>query len=375
MDSSAGQDDAYDNTAVVVVTDSAAQATVPAEPQPEGTPSADTAATPEASEEEAVPENEDVSTTTGRPLPEGSVYRPVLVVVDNAAQARPQTALMLADIVYEFPLDRTDHGTRYLAVFSDVLPERVGPVCTSRAYLADTALEWGGLYVSLGEPELAGANYPVLSESGVRFRVENGNDAADYFYRDKTITAIEEHTLFFKLRSYAEAKYNFSVVSNASRFTFEHGVTYEKGKPIVSVGVPFTSSDPERVLFTYDPARNLLLRSDKNSKNVLGESKSLTPTDGVLGYENESIAVQNLIVQFVRVSSYDSNYRSISVVGDGDCMYFVNGRAISGSWSRPSSGEPTEYKLYDGSPLRLEPGTTWIMMMPSTRDIKVRYSN
>lgn len=377
MDSAGGRNDAADDATVVVVTDSAAQATVSPEAQQAETPPAEAAQSPETAdaEEETLPENEDVSTTTGRPLPEGSVYRPVLVVMDNAAQARPQTALMLADIVYEFPLDRTDHGTRYLAVFSDELPERVGPVRTSRAYLADAALEWGGLYVSLGDPELAGDGYPPLAQSGVRFRVENGNDAADYFYRDKTITAIEEHTVFFKLRAYVESKYNFSVASTTGRFTFEHGVAYEKGKPVVSVGIPFTSSDSERVLFTYDPVRNLLLRSDKNSKNVLGESKSLTPTDDVLGYENEPVAVQNLIVQFVRVSSYDPNYRSISVVGDGDCMYFVNGRAVSGSWSRPSAGEETEYKLYDGSPLRLEPGNTWIMMMPSTRDIKVRYSN
>ena len=171
-----------------------------------------------------------------------------------------------------------------------------------------------------------------------------------------------------------EANYNFSVASSAGRFVFEHGVRYEKSKGVASVGIPFTSSDSERVLFTYDKAKNLLYRSDKNSKNVLGESKSLTPTDDVLGYVNEPIAIQNLIVQYVSVSAYDSNYRNISLVGSGDCMYIVNGRAVFGSWSRPSLGEPTSYLLYDGSPLRLEPGSTWIMMMPTSNKIKIRYT-
>lgn len=319
------------------------------------------------------PLNEGISPTTGRPLPEGAVYRPVLVAIDNAAQSRPQTGLMVADIVYEFPLDREDHSTRYLALFSDTLPARVGPVRTSRAYLADTALEWGGLYVSLGDPEQVFDGYPLLKDSGIVNHVENTGDAADFFYHDKTITAIEEHTNFFQLLPYVEANSEFTAAISKTRFAFEKGVLYEKGKEFQSVGVPFTSSDSERVLFTYDAIKNVIVRSDKNSKKVLGESKSLTPTDDVLGYVNEPITIQNLIVQFVRVSSYDEGFRSIAVTGKGECMYFVNGRAVFGSWSRPTLADTTSYLLYDGTQLRLEPGNTWIMMMPSTRDIKIRY--
>ena len=319
------------------------------------------------------PLNEGISPTTGRPLPEGAVYRPVLVAIDNAAQSRPQTGLMVADIVYEFPLDREDHSTRYLALFSDTLPARVGPVRTSRAYLADTALEWGGLYVSLGDPEQVFDGYPLLNDSGIVNHVENTGDAADFFYHDKTITAIEEHTNFFQLLPYVEANSEFTAAISKTRFAFEKGVLYEKGKEFQSVGVPFTSSDSERVLFTYDAIKNVIVRSDKNSKKVLGESKSLTPTDDVLGYVNEPLTIQNLIVQFVRVSSYDEGFRSIAVTGKGECMYFVNGRAVFGSWSRPTLADTTSYLLYDGTQLRLEPGNTWIMMMPSTRDIKIRY--
>ncbi len=361
-----------DDASIVVVTDSAPLAAT-SEPENEGTEAAE----PVDEAEEQAPaaeEQEPVSPTTGRPLPEGAVYRPVLVVMDNAAQARPQTSLMLADIVYEFPLDRTDHVTRYLALFSDELPERVGPVRTSRAYLADTALEWDGLYVSQGDPENLVEGYPLLAASGIHFQATDCGSTENYFYRDKTITAIEEHTLFFKLREYVETNYNYTSKAVNTRFTFESGVLYDKGKEFTSIGIPFSSSDPERVLFTYDKVRNLLVRSDKNSKNVLGESKSLTPTDDVLGYENEPITVQNLIVQFVRVSAFDSNFRTIPVIGEGDCVYFVNGRTVTGKWSRASLSEPTSYVLYDGTVLRLEPGNTWIMMMPNLGDIKVRYA-
>ena len=364
--------EAQQSASIVVVTDSAPLAAT-SDPVNDSTEAAE----PDVATQEAATEAEEqelFSPTTGRPLPEGAVYRPVLVAMDNAAQARPQTSLMLADIVYEFPLDRTDHVTRYLALFADELPERVGPVRSSRAYLADTALEWDGLYVSQGDPEDLAEGYPLLAASGIHFSVTDSGNAADYFYRDKTITAIEEHTLFFKLRDYVEANDNYTSQAVNTRFTFESGVLYDKGKEFTSVGIPFSSSDPERVLFTYDKGQNLLVRSDKNSKNVLGESKSLTPTDDVLGYANESITVQNLIVQYVRVSAFDSNFRSIPVTGEGDCVYFVNGRTVTGKWKRPSVSEPTSYVLYDGTVLRLEPGNTWIMMMPNLGDIKVRYT-
>lgn len=314
-----------------------------------------------------------ISPSTGRSLPQGAVYRPILAVIDNAAQARPQTGLMLADVVYEAPLDRSDHSTRFLAVFSDEFPLRIGPIRTSRAYLADIALEWGGLYVSLGDPEQAGSNYPLLASSGIRFPVQNTGSAADYFFRDKTVTSIEEHTLFFKALDYAEFDGSYSAQPCSNRFQFQSDVTYKKGKPFASVGIPFSSSDSDRVVFAYDAKTNRMIRSDKNSKNVLGESKTLTPMQSVIGYESEPISTQNLIVQYISVSSYDTMYRSISVTGSGDCDYFINGRHVTGTWSRPSLGEPTTYKLYDGSIIRLEPGNTWIELMPNTRTIKVRY--
>ena len=368
-----GQSTASD-AEVIIAADTASSSISVAEPT----------ATPRAAREKAAaeaepspsptPVNEGISPTTGRPLPEGAVYQPVLVTIDNAAQARPQTALMLADIVYEFPLDREDHCTRYLALFSDELPTRVGPVRTSRAYLAEAALEWGGLYVSLGDPEQAANGYPLLADSGLSRHIENEGEAAPYFYRDKTITAIDEHTNFFQLLPYVEENGPFDAAFSETRFAFEKGVAYDKGKEVQSVGIPFTSSDSERVLFTYDAAKNKFVRSDKNSKKVLGESKSLTPTDDILGYSNDPILVQNLIVQFVRVSAYDGTYRSILMTGKGNCMYFINGRAVFGSWSRPTLNDTTSYTLYDGTILRLEPGNTWIMMMPSTREIKIHYA-
>jgi hypothetical protein len=53
--------------------------------------------------------------------------------------------------------------------------------------------------------------------------VENTGDGANYFYQDKTITSIEEHTSFFHLLPYVEDNYHFTVLYSDQRFAFEHG--------------------------------------------------------------------------------------------------------------------------------------------------------
>ena len=69
-----------------------------------------------------------------------------------------------------------------------------------------------------------------------------------------------------------------------------------------------------------------------------------------------------------------ANHPLFRYINEGDCVYFVNGRTVTGKWKRPTLEDPTTYVLYDGTVLRLEPGNTWIMMMPNQGDIRVRYA-
>ena len=78
---------------VVIVTDAASNTAAGAEATATPKLAAKATATPDTTPT-PTPINEGISPTTGRPLPESAVYRPVLVAIDNAAQARPQTALM-----------------------------------------------------------------------------------------------------------------------------------------------------------------------------------------------------------------------------------------------------------------------------------------
>src|SRR5271165_5176465 len=73
-----------------------------------------------------------IAPLTGLPDPSGqSLTRPALSIkIENTPQARPQTGLDMADVVYE---EVTEAGiTRFMAVFNSAVPPVVGPVRSAR---------------------------------------------------------------------------------------------------------------------------------------------------------------------------------------------------------------------------------------------------
>jgi hypothetical protein len=69
-----------------------------------------------------------LSPFTGEPVP--SLNRVLAVKIDNIVNARPQTGLTHADIVYVLPVE--GGLSRFLAVFSSHYPSVVGPVRSAR---------------------------------------------------------------------------------------------------------------------------------------------------------------------------------------------------------------------------------------------------
>ena len=87
---------------------------------------------------------------TGLPIEDPALAaRSALVVkIDNHPEARPQSGLNQADIVFE---ENVEHLTRFAAVFQSQAPDPVGPIRSGRtqdvaaarlAEQADLRLEW-----------------------------------------------------------------------------------------------------------------------------------------------------------------------------------------------------------------------------------------
>lgn len=311
------------------------------------------------------------SLTTGRTLPGTRAFRPILVMLSNAPRVRPQTGLMGADIVYETLTERDGTDTRLVALYSDEYPYAVGPVTAARVYDSALMREWGCPLVYDGYS--AEAAYPDFDDDDVLLSGEHTHDNDDMFFLSNLVSAEEGDMLFCRLAAFVGGVYGDHEAGRTPHFLFQAGISYSFGKPAVTVGVPMGGSDYGKIEFRYQAEDNLYYRYERNSKGLLTASKTRMPNGDGTAYSTVPLAVQNVIVQYVRYTNIEgTNSRTAVLTGSGNCAYFINGQRVMGTWSRETLSQPTSYLLNDGAPVTLEPGTTWIVLHPTGREVKVR---
>ena len=315
----------------------------------------------------AAPETD--SLTTGLRL-SGAPRPPVLAVIGNAPNVRPQTGLMQADIIYEFVLDRGDTTTRLVALYSDEYPALAGPIQSARIYFFDLQRKYEGMMVYNGYPEEAG--YPQFNEAEIDIPAAYSDELRYLFTRDTTVNGEQSNTLFCRIDELGDALYGAGGPALQPRFRFDEDVAYAGAKPFKKVGLSFSGKDTGKIEFVYNGEENMLYRYERNSKGALVLSKTLTVAqDGA--QKSEPVRVQNLIVQYVKYTPISDAYYSAALIGSGACDYFIGGKYTPGYWRRDALNGTTAYYLRDGSPLALFPGTTWIAMHSDQRQIKIQY--
>ena len=90
----------------------------------------------------------EVSPLTGQIYASELPARPLVVSIDNVGDARPQSWLSKADLVYEFPVEGKQ--TRLQAVYYGEFPEEFGPIRSTRPYFVDLAREYKGVFLAHG---------------------------------------------------------------------------------------------------------------------------------------------------------------------------------------------------------------------------------
>lgn len=284
---------------------------------------------------------------TGLPPVGGRVpQRPALAIkLDNLPAARPQAGLDAADIVYEEPVEAGI--TRLMAVFQCSTAGRVEPVRSGRLVDPD-------LLVQLGHPLLgySGAIQPVVDKidaSGV-IDVSANRDGGAYL-RDPA--RYPPHNLYTSTAALWAA--------SSSRVPppalFPYAAAPPAGTPATTVHIPFSGYSD--VVWSYDPKTGRYLRS------YLGSGPAMI-ADG------QQVAAANVVVQKVVLTpspyvedSSGVHEWNIQVVGSGAAVVYRNGRAVAGSWVRPTLRSITRFVDAAGRPIPLLPGITWIELVPT----------
>jgi hypothetical protein len=279
-----------------------------------------------------------VAPLTGLPDPTGqSLTRPALSVkIENAPEARPQTGLQNADVVYE---QIVEYGiTRFMAVFNSNIPPVVGPIRSGRIMDPDLSAPLGGIFVYSGGIQATedaikatpGVNVIVDTGSGTALFRDNSKAAPHnlYGHTDQLLAAGGKPTPPPPLFQYLPAKVPFPGQANVNAFTIKYDPMF---------GAP---------TYTWDAAIGAWRRS-------VGLAPFMT-TDG------GQVAPNNVIIQFVGSYLQSPEAGSFNTIGNGDAWVFSAGKLIKGKWSRTSQAAPTQFTDASGAPIRLTPGRTWV---------------
>ncbi len=285
---------------------------------------------------------------TGLPAPGGQVpQRPALAVkVDNYPQARPQSGLSQADIVFDEPVEGLI--TRFVAVFQCQSPTLVGPIRSARAVDLQ-------ILDQLSKPILVhvGGIDPVLS------LLRSGN-LIDYDLRTHGSVVQTVPGRFAPYDTYISAAAGWGLdagYKTAPAPIFSYSPTAPSGTPTTSIHIPFSGTN--NALWTWNaPSGHWLL------------SYSGTPATLSNGTQ---IATTNIVVQTVHVTYgpwLENEEGGLEVqsqmTGSGPLVVLRNGVAVTGTWQRASIHDTTTLTASNGSPIALDPGQTWVEIVPST---------
>jgi len=274
---------------------------------------------------------------TGEPVP--SLNRVLAVKIDNIVNARPQTGLTHADIVYVLPVE--GGLSRFLAIFSSDSPPVIGPVRSAR----EDDLQ---LLRQFGRPAFAysGATATLLPYIHRTARiVDLYSGITRGYYRDNRRVA--------PYNLYARTRVLLKQARGASR---AHDIGFRFGPPPPGGTVTRTASvsyPAASFRFTWSAAKGRWLVSMDGTPAVTTDGGRLSPA---------TVVIQHTTVRTSRFLEYGKPPPYAESVGSGTAELLRDGKAWTTRWSRPTANGGTTFAGASGQRMTFARGQVWIVL-------------
>ena len=315
------------------------------------------AETVEPEPQEPIPDGMAKSALTGEYVtPETAQRRPIGFVIDNSKAAVPQSGISAAKIMYEAPVEGS--YTRLFAVFEDVSGQnRIGPLRSCRDYFLSLTSGLDLIFTHYGQAAYA---LPYLESDDVDNVSGLLGSTYGCFYRDYTFHS-GEHTAYIgadginkaiDIRGYSrvhdedfEPMYKFTWVGEE--------ITNEGGEEASYLATGYPYNTP---YFVYHPDEGVYYRYQFGEPHIDVENgEQLKTKNIILEYQNYDIYQRQTIEHPV--------YLHFDTTAGGMGKYITDGKAIDITWERPSFWEPVVYRDMDGNELKINTGTTWVLLI------------
>ena len=273
------------------------------------------------------------------------------VMIENAPEARPQSGIQDAGVVFEAIAE--GGITRFLTLYQEAQPQYVGPVRSLRPYYID----WAN-----------GFDAPIAHVGGsptALNRIRNGGKDLDQFFNGASYWRITSraspHNVYTNFK-------NLDALNKAKGYTksnftgFPRKAAAPLTTPTASVINMGISGPLFNVRYAYNAKHNYYLRSEGGAKHYA--QKTTNPKSLVQLHPNVVIA---LITQYgLRADQHHSEYETI---GHGTAYIFQDGGFTKGTWNKTARGNQIRFNSAKGKAITLDPGQTWITALGAKSDL------
>lgn len=302
-------------------------------------------------------------------------HRPLGIMIENHTDARPQSGLSSADLIYEAVAE--GGITRFLAVFYCQDGGIMGPVRSARTYFVDFISEYGDypLYAHVG-----GANTPGPADalSQISDYGWNGyNDLNQFsigyptFWRDYDRlgrTVDTEHTMYStttKLWDFGAKERELTNLDKDGNSWDKEFVPYEFKEDASSsdssskqtINLEFWEGYGQySVDWIYDSSSNLYKRNNGGTPHLDKDN-------------NKQLISKNIAVLFMQESNANDGYENnlhllYRTKGTGKAFVFMDGKKTVATWRKDSRTGRTLLFDENGSSIKFNRGTIWFEILP-----------
>lgn len=279
--------------------------------------------------------------------------RDIAVVIENSPDARPQSSLSEAYIVYEFVVE--GGITRYLAIYNSSDAEKIGPVRSARHNFLDYVLENDATFVHFGGSDQAYADIDSRDIEDLDGLIYDGI----YFERDSSRYAPHNaYTSMTDIMEYMSDNYR-TTSDSESIFTYSSNeVVLDNSEDATIIEIEY---DNDIVKYEYDEENKVYNRFISDEEDIDAET-------------DDQITVKNIIIQQVSYWTLTGIYAGYGVqdmgsVGTGEGYYITEGQMIEITWEKEDEDTQTVYSTLDGEEIVLNDGNTYIQMQPEGFDV------
>ena len=279
-------------------------------------------------------------------------------MVDDQANARPQSGFNQASVVWQAPAE--GGIPRYMLIFGEGNPPAVGPVRSSRQYFITWAAEWRTLYVHVGGSPQA---LSTLAASGQGQLVYN---ADEFRWGGTFLWRIAERPAPHNV--YTDGKHLRELAARVGATTPPVGPAWTFGP-----GAPLDDRPAgARLEITY-PANRISYEYDRDSNTYLrfvGGAPQVDAGDG------QQVAPANVVVMtvvFGPLNDGHPNKKRLEAqnIGRGPAWIASNGVTLRGTWRKASIAAPTRFYAADGSEITFTAGQTFIQVVPPGTPVRI----